>query len=154
MTIILDPYTIPEKGLVELNVKRLFEIKVTAAEARRKVDRWLLNEVSHLMGAEAPTLVVGERVIWRVPAWISFPHVGRAGVVGTVDVDVTTGEMTNTPARKADIERQAEAVAARQPPYRPRETPEKYLAKNVSPIPKLHILDDGTLAVISSSEKE
>jgi len=76
MTIILDNYTIPEKGKVEL--KASFEIKVSSEEARRKVNRWLLEFVSTQMGGESPTLIVGKRVVWRVPAYISFPHTGRA----------------------------------------------------------------------------
>ena len=155
MTIVLDSYIIPEKGKVELNVNRTFEIKVTAEEARRQVNRWLMNEVSLLISADLPTLVVGDQVVWRAPAWISFPHTGRAGIVGAVEVDVNTGAMNNTPELKAEIERRAEAVANRQPPYRPKDkVPEQYLAKNVPPAPTLHILEDGTLTVVTTSEKE
>jgi len=155
MTILLDTYTIPEKGKVELKVDRTFEIKVTAEEARHKVNRWLLNEVSCLIGADTPTLVVGEQgVVWRVPAWIGFPHTGRAGVVGTVDVDVETGEMDNTPECKTEIERQAQALAEQQPPYRSREVPTEYLAKNAPPAPQTHILDDDTINVVAPSKRE
>ncbi len=155
MTILLDPYIIPEKGEVELNLKRSFEIKVTAEEARRQVNRWLRDEVSMLISADRPTLVVGQQVVWRATAWISFPHTGRAGQVGVIDVDVTTGAMNNTPECKAEIERQAEEVAARQPPYRPKDkVPEQYLAKNVPPAPKLRILEDGTLAPVTPAKKE
>ena len=78
-----------------------------------------MNEVSSLIGADTPTLVVGpDQVVWRVPAWIGFPHTGRAGNVGTVEVDVETGVMNNTPECKADIERQAQHLAEQQPSYR------------------------------------
>ena len=83
MTILLDTHPIPEKGKVELKVDRSFEIKVTAEEARPKVNHWLLNQVSYMMGAEPPTLVVGEQeVVWRVPTYFSSPDVGRVGFVG------------------------------------------------------------------------
>lgn len=155
MTIILDRYTLPEKGKVELKVDHSFEIKVTAEEARRQVDRWLLNEVSCLIGADPPTLVIGEQVVWRVSAWIGFPHTGRAGLVGTVEVDVSTGAMNNTPDCKAEIERRAEALAARQPPYQPKEAvPEPYLAQNVPPAPQLYIHDDGVLSLVAPPEKD
>lgn len=154
MTIIIEPYAIPEKGKVELNIERSFEIKVTAEEARRQVNRWLLNEVSYLIGAASPTLIVGQQVVWRVPAWISFPHTGRAGLVGAVDVDVTTGVMNNTPERKAEIEQQAEDIAARQPPFHLKEVSEQYLAKNVPPAPQFRILDDGTIVPVTPTEKE
>ena len=150
MTIIIEPYTIPEKGTVELKIERSFDIKVTAEEARRQVNRWLLNEVSYLIGADLPALVVGERVVWRVPAWIGFPHTGRVGIVGTVDVDVNTGAMNNTPECKVEIERRAEELAVRQPPYQPKgEVPPEYIPKDIPPTPKVQILGDGTMIVIS-----
>ncbi len=154
MTIIFDPYIVPEKGKVELNVKRSFEIKVTAEEARRQVDRWLLNEVSYMLGAKDPTLVIGEQIVWRVSAWLSSPGVGQVGVVGTVEVDVNTGAMNNSPKCKAEIIRRAEELAALLPPYQPKKSPERYLAKNIPPAPQLRILEDGTLVPVTPSEKE
>lgn len=146
MTILFDTYTIPEIGKVNLQINRSFEIKITAEEARRRVNRWLLNEVSSLIGADSPTLVIGdEQVVWRVPAWIGFPHTGRAGVVGMVDVEVNTGQMYNTPECKSGIIKCAEELAAKQPPYRLREVSPEYLAKNVPSAPKVHILKDGTM---------
>lgn len=148
MTILLDPYLVPEKGEVELNLKRSFEIKVTAKEARRQVNRWLRDEVSMLISADQPTLVVGKQVVWRATAWISFPHTGRAGQVGVIDVDVTTGTMNNTPERKAEIERQAEAVAARQPPYQPKgPVPKEYRPKHIPPAPQI-VFDEAGLPVV------
>ncbi len=132
MTIILDNYAIPEKGPVEIKVNLAFEIKVTAEEARHTVIRWLINEVSYMLGADAPTLVVSERAVWRVPVWIGFPHTGRIGVVGTAEVDVETGELLNPPERKAAIERYLEEeVKPRLPPYQTgaRHVPPEYLAK-------------------------
>lgn len=155
MTIILDPYELPDKGAVTLTIERAFEIKITAVEAQRRVRAWLRAEISMLIDADPPTLVVGERVVWRVPAWIGFPHTGRAGQVGAIDVDVTTGEMNGPPEVKAAIARQAEAVALRQPPYRSKEyVPEAYLAKNAPSAPRLHILEDGTLTRTESVTEE
>lgn len=153
MTIILEPFTLPKKGKVNLKVDRSFDIKVTAEEARRKVQRWLVDEVSLLLGADEPTLVVGDRVVWRVPAWLGLPHTGRIGVVGTVEVDVTTGEMTNSPACKADLERRSEELAAHQPPFQPKKAPKTYLAQGVPPVPVLHIQEDGTLLPATSPQE-
>ena len=143
MTIILDNYTIPEKGKVELAAS--FEIKVTAEEARRKVNRWLLEFVSAQMGGETPTLIVGERVVWRVPAYISFPHTGRAGLAGYVDVDVKTGEINNSPERQAEIEKFATEIAKQQPPFKLRETSVEYLAKNIPHATNLIITNTGEI---------
>ena len=68
MTIIIDLFTISEKGKVELNLRRSFEIKVTVEEARRKVMWWLRNEANMLINADPPTHVLSEQVMWRVPA--------------------------------------------------------------------------------------
>ncbi len=155
MTILLDPYTIPEKGKVELKIDRSFEIKVTAEEARHKVRWWLRDEVSMLIDADPPTLVIGEQVVWRVPAWIGFPHTGRVGMVGVVDVDVKTGEMNNTPACKAEIEHQAEEVAARQPPYQPKgPVPEEYRPQHIPPAPKIIFDEDGLPVVVPAHSQE
>jgi hypothetical protein len=138
MPIIIDPYTIPEKGKVELDVKRSFEIKVSAEEARRKIRWWLRDEVSMLIDAEPPTLVVGEQVVWRVPAVLSAPGTGRVGVVGVVEVDVATGEMNVIPELKAAIEAQAEALAKRLSPYQPKDpVPAKYRPNHIPPAPQI-----------------
>lgn len=145
MTILLDNIPIPEHGTLTINLT--IEIKVTAEQARKKVDHWLMDQVSSQMGAEAPTLVAGGRTVWRVPAYISFPSVGRAGTVGTIDVDVQTGEMGNTPEKKAEIERYAEEIAKRLPPFKIKELSPEYKAKmaNISPAKKLVIAEDGQL---------
>lgn len=154
MTIILDPYPLPEKGKVELKIDRPFEIKVTAEEARRQVRWWLRDEVSMLIDADPPTLVVGEQVVWRVPAVLSTPGASRVGVIGTVEVDVTTGEMNTTPECKAGLERQAEEMAERLPPYQPKsEVPAEYRAKNVPPAPKLILHLDAPPTVVAPEEK-
>ncbi len=147
MNILLEPYTIPEKGRVELKVDRAFDIRITAEEARRQVNRWLLNEVSYLISADPPTLVVGERVVWRVPAWIGFPHTGRIGEVGAIKVDVETGEMVDLTARKHEIEQNLEKLKATLPPYqrRPVETGSSYLAQNVPTAAKIVIAEGGQL---------
>ena len=58
MTVVLENLIIPERGVLELNVNQSIEIKVTAEEARRKVNRWLLDYVSYMMHADPPTFVV------------------------------------------------------------------------------------------------
>jgi len=141
MTIILDQYTIPEQGSFE--IRQTVDITFTAKQAQRKVDTWLLNEVSMMMGAEAPTLVVGARTVWRVPCRFSAPHVGRVGTVGEVDVDTKTGEMYNVSEAKTAIIGRAQALAEKLPPFKVREVPPQYLATDVPAAPLLMIDDNG-----------
>lgn len=152
MALILDPYTVPEKGRLNLKINRSFDIKVTAEEARRQVDRWLLNEVSYLMHGLPPTLVLGERAVWRVPASLGFPDLGQAREIGTIEVDAETGAMNNTPQCKAELERYAEEIAARLPPYRPREkVSPNYLAQNLPSAAEL-LLPQGETTAMPASE--
>ncbi len=139
MTIILENLSLPEKGPVEIKVNVSFEIKVTAEEARRKVNRWLIDHVSILMGGLQPTLIwTGKQAVWRVPVHLTFPHTGSVGTVGEVEVEVEMGELQNLEARKAEIERCARELAARVPPYKPHDhVPPEYLAKNVPPAQKI-----------------
>lgn len=155
MPIIIDPYPIPEKGKVELEVKRSFEIKVSAEEARRKVRWWLRDEVSMLIDAEPPTLVVGERVVWRTPAVFSVPGAGRVGVVGLVEVDVTTGAMNVTPELKAAIEQQAEVLAERLPPYQPKgPVSDKYRPQHLPSAPQIVYDEKGLPVVVPAQPQE
>ena len=145
MNIILDSYQIPEHGEIELNINHSFTINITAVEAQKQVNRWLRNEISYLISALPPTLVVGKQVVWRVAASLSLPHLGQVGTVGTVDVNVNTGAMNNTTEQKTKIETQAEILAARMPSYQPHsEVPERYLAKNVLPAPKLVLPEENS----------
>jgi len=140
MTIVLTNVTLPERGRVDINVS--FEITITAEEAKRKVTWWLREEVSMLIYGETPTLVVGERPVWRVPAWIAFPSTGPAGQVGFVDVDAETGEIRNISECKAEIEKQAEAIAQKLPPFRLRELPADYMPKHIPPSPLLTLPEE------------
>jgi len=137
MTIILDNLSLPEKGPVEIKVNVSFEIKVTAEEARRKVNRWLIDQVSLQMGGLKPALVLlGERAVWRVPVEFTAPSVGRAGMVGEVEVEVDTGEVRATPEIKQGIEQRATEIASSLPPFKPKKLPPEYLAKNMPSVPK------------------
>ena len=138
MNIILENFTLPELGVVEVKVNVSFEIKVTAEEARKKVARWLDDEISMLLGTDTPTLAVGKQAVWRVPVWIGFPSTGRIPGVGFVLVDVQTGQIQNTQGTKAEILRHLEKevkphLPAERSPVR--ELPADYFT-NLNPPPQ------------------
>ena len=134
LTLLLDGYTLPDAGAVDLQLSRSFEIKVSAEQARRQVKGWLLDQVSYMMTAKIPTLVIGVSVVWRVPVILTATHVGHVGVVGEVDVDVETGAMNDQAACKEAILAQAQKLAAIIPPYKPpTTTPQAWLAKGIKP---------------------
>ncbi|MBI5054295.1 MAG: hypothetical protein HZB52_13665 [Chloroflexi bacterium] len=145
MTLILDNITLPERGRVEVNLS--FEIKVTAEEARKKVRRWLHDNVTMFVDADdTPTLVMGEKPKWRVIASFTFPAAGRLGDVGTAYVDAESGEMLTDPETlKAEIERRLESEIKPKMPkdtrHVPRELPPDYIAK-LNPPPSLLVKKD------------
>ena len=125
-------HALGEKGRFKQPVP--FDLNITAKEAQRKVDRWLHQQVSMLISADPPTLVVGKRTVWSVPAYISFPHVGRVGVVGTVSVDAQSGEMRELARCKVEIERYLEEkVKPNLPPYKPHTLSAKLYPKAYPP---------------------
>jgi hypothetical protein len=128
LTLTLDEYTLPDSGVVDLRLNCSFEIKVTAEQARRQVKGWLLDQVSYMMTAQLPTLVISERIAWRVPVILTATHIGHVGVVGEVDVDVETGAMNNLGADKEAILAQAHRLAATLPPYQPQTSPPQAVA--------------------------
>ncbi|MBV7333959.1 hypothetical protein KFU94_38140 [Chloroflexi bacterium TSY] len=129
--IVLDQYTVPDKGTFDLHINRSVEIQTTAEEARRKVKRWLIDEISYMMTAELPAFVFGEQVVWRVPAIFTASHIGHVGAAGEVDVDVETGEMYITPEIKAAILKGVDHLAANMAPYKPAEAiSDEWLAKD------------------------
>lgn len=134
MTVVLENLPIPERGMLELNVKQSIEIKVSAEEARRKVNRWLLEYVSYMMHADPPTLVLnGGQAVWRVPAIYTASPVGVVGTVGLIEVDVDSGAMNTSDVHKEQILQCARTLAMRLPPYQPghRNAPEKFIPKHI-----------------------
>ncbi|MCB0097879.1 MAG: hypothetical protein KDE46_19235 [Caldilineaceae bacterium] len=117
MTIILAQHDIPTKGKVNLEIKHSFEIVTTAEEAKHKTNRWLLDLVSYMMHAEAPDLVIGDYVAWRVPVVLTATHKGRVGIVGYVDVHVSTGQIVDEKAQIESLVNRAEILAATLPNY-------------------------------------
>ncbi len=136
MPVLLEGINISEVGVYE--IRQTLTVQVTAEQARRAVNRWLLDEVSYMMHAESPTLVINGSARWRVPAVLTAPHVGAVGAVGAVDVDAATGELLEHETQKEIIVANARKLAKTLPPFPgPRETPAEYLATDAPPAPSL-----------------
>ncbi|MFQ6100564.1 MAG: antitoxin family protein [Anaerolineae bacterium] len=87
-------------------------VLISAADARRKVSRFVLDEISYLMGGEQPALVKTDRLYWRVPVVLTNPTPGTVGTVGFIDVDAETGDLVTTPALIKELICNAHALAA------------------------------------------
>ena len=118
MDVILHHYPVSVTGTFE--IRRTVTVHITARDARRQVHRWLLLEVSHMMGADEPTLVVGDNTVWRVPVHLSTPQSGIVGQIGTVDLDAVTGEFLALATCKLQLAQRAQALMATMPSFRPK----------------------------------
>jgi hypothetical protein len=87
-------------------------VNYSAAAARSIVGRFVANEIGYLLRASEPTLVVFDRIRWRVPVTLAYPGHGVVGTAGTLDVDVETGQLNVTPAQLSAITQHATDLAA------------------------------------------
>lgn len=104
---------LPRLGKLEVDVKVTADVNVTAFSARQKVNSFVLSEISYMMHAGDPTLVLADRILWRVPVVLSQTSRGDVGEVGHIDVDIETGQLLVTPQIVAEIETRAAAIVER-----------------------------------------
>jgi len=110
MTVNIQGLT-PNSGQLSINIQLSVPIKTTAFSAHQKVTGYVADEISTNMHAIEPTLIVGDRICWRVPIVLSMP--GDRGEVGAIDVDVETGQLQITPDLIKEIEERAEYLITR-----------------------------------------
>jgi len=85
-----EPAVLPEGSLVYV----LVPVVVDAHIARRKANRWLLENVGNMMRADQPVFVRSQgRAVWRFGAFVTAISHPPVGPVGHVDVDAATGEV-------------------------------------------------------------
>lgn len=103
---------IPQTGDIRLTIEVSAKQNFSARSAQKIVRRFVADEISYLLRAGEPTLVLSKRLYWRVPVQLAFPDRGMIGTAGTLDVDVETGQILATPDDIAEITRHAERLAA------------------------------------------
>ena len=113
MQVELDAMAFPIMMDVEIDIKLRARTRISATTAQRKVSRFVLDRVSNLLCGNPPSLVVAERLRWRVPVWLGLPRLGMVGKVGEIDVDVETGEMLFDEATLEEMRDRADTLAHR-----------------------------------------
>jgi hypothetical protein len=103
---------IPQTGDIRLTLEISARQNFSAKSAQKIARRFVADEISYLLRAGDPNLVVGRRLFWRVPIELALPDRGVIGTAGTLDVDVETGQIFATPEAIAEIARHAEQLAA------------------------------------------
>ncbi len=80
------------------------KVSVSAAEAKRTVNRYVGTELSTNIGAETPELIIdAEQTFWRVPLILAFPFSDTIGIVGSMLVDAQTAELHTSPENDQQI---------------------------------------------------
>lgn len=110
MAVLLEE--LPRLGKLEVDVRVTADVNVSAYSARQKVNTFVLNDISYMMHASNPTLVLADRIRWRAPVVLSQTSRGDIGQVGQIDVDVETGQLLVTPDLVSEIEARAAALVA------------------------------------------
>ena len=103
--------SLPQTGRLEVDIKVKADISISDYAAKQKVNGFVLSDISYMTHAGDPTLVLAERIYWRVPVILSLTSRGDVGEAGAIDVDVETGQMHVTPRLIAEISARAEALA-------------------------------------------
>lgn len=86
-------------------------VEVDAATAQRRVSGWLAGEIGDRLLGGTPSLVIGERTVWRVPALLTSATRGVLGAVGAVDVDAVSGQLLTEPPLIQDLTVHAQQLA-------------------------------------------
>lgn len=101
------------EGPVHLHVQLVTTLKISAAEARKRVSRRILEELTTGVSARTPELAISSAAInWRVPIVLSLPNLGDLGQVGSILVDAMSGEILASTTDLDQIMRVAEMLHA------------------------------------------
>ena len=91
---VVMPVATDDPSASRLQISVHVQTDVVAPEiARRRANAWLLEHAGNLLRAEAPELILGEPLVWRVDVVLTNPEVGVVGSVGRIEVDAATGEV-------------------------------------------------------------
>ena len=94
MIIALDPIaTNSETMRLEVNISTT--LNVTSEQAKRKLTRYFMDNVSMFITPQSPLLVIvnENEIFWRFPLALAMGQQGFLGTVGLVDVDALSGEL-------------------------------------------------------------
>lgn len=108
--------SLPQTGRLEIDIRVSADLNLSAFAARQKVNSFILSDISYMMHAGEPTLVVSDSIYWRVPVVLSLTSHGDVGDVGMIDVNAETGQMLISPNLVAEVSARAEGLAAHYSP--------------------------------------
>jgi hypothetical protein len=100
---------------MQLTIQVSAQINFSARAAQRRVGAFVADEIGYLLRSGEPTLVVADRLRWRVPIILALPTTGPLGQVGAIDMDAESGQLIVTPEQVTAITHHAEDLAHAHP---------------------------------------
>ena len=95
--IVIHRQSVDSRNGTSLDLRLQTTLRISADEARRRVNRLIIPELGTGLGAAEPELSLEDTDIWwRVPVMLSLPMLGTLGIVGTIKVDPQSGEIAFT----------------------------------------------------------
>lgn len=86
------PVEWPKEGLLRVDTRLQGEVAVSPDMARRRANGYFNREVALFLIAGEPDLILGEQVMWRVPAILRLRGLGEITAVGSMNIDALSGE--------------------------------------------------------------
>ena len=102
-----------DKDQLTFDFRLSVTLGVTESQAKRKLTRFFMDEVSLLIHPDDPLLVLvdAETIYWRFPVILSLGKQGRLGQIGEVDVDAQSGELQLNEERLEEMTHNARILA-------------------------------------------
>jgi hypothetical protein len=92
-SISLSGAAIAQSQKINITIEIEATVSISAVDAQRSVNGWLLDNVSHLAMADEPRLLLGSRTAWRVPVLLSSLRRAPQGPIGYIEVDAESGQL-------------------------------------------------------------
>ncbi|MEI2692592.1 MAG: hypothetical protein V9H69_23860 [Anaerolineae bacterium] len=121
-TYVVETFGRSQAAIVNLDEYRQFrqyqhnrdEVFISRDEAQRRAQGYLTVEVAMALRPGEPSLLGGERPIWRMPIWLHLRGLGQVATLGSLDVDATTGDaIPLSPIAIKEIQDRADVFARR-----------------------------------------
>jgi hypothetical protein len=107
-----SPPLAPKSGKIGVTIQVTADMNISAFAARQKVNGFVCDRVSYLMGGAEPVLVMSDDLFWRVPIIFTLPGRGALGEVGYIDVNIGNGQLMVTDQLILELQQRAEMLAA------------------------------------------
>jgi len=93
---------LPATSRVTVKIEVSTDVNVTSFTARQKANHFLVTRVGDQLCAGQPELVVGPKLCWRAPVQYTPSRKGALGIVGHLQIDAETGEVTIADGQTSD----------------------------------------------------